>query len=806
MKILNRPNLRQPMPRKINKARLFRNVILALLSLACIAFYFSNRFVKTKGFENLGDFISNYRENKALIESATTETIKIELEKTDYQFLQEKRQIALDRGIQINEGDSYVPCELEYHDQKIEGELRLKGHMTDHLEGNKWSFRVKTDEEVMGMYRFSLQNPATRNYAYEWIYHQLLAYEDIIHLKYDFIRLELNEEDLGIYAIEEHFGQHILRDNMRPKGAILRWNPELYWEQRIDELNGVYIDNDYADYSASYPEAYDEGVVKKDPELVATYQKGAALLESFRRGEKATSEVFDLEKMARFHAIIDLVGGYHSLDWSDLKFYYNAEIERIEPVGYESFSVRETVKIAGQRTPDDYAKVGFNYHDRLFADPLFFKQYIQELERICDEAYFKSFTESIEEELNLKRGILAQEFAYIKFSFLPYYDNIERIRHNLDLPKACHAFLEHKTDSTVEISLSPVSDYPIEILALIVYEKEHFPLNTTFILPPKARDTYAHYFSILFNHDAEKLKNLKIQARIPGSKTIFEVEVSDLPAYQGAVEWESNALNDTSLNKQLVWLNDSVAILKGSKVEISSPVYIAKNKSLRVLNSQSLRFSGEGQLIVEGQVQFLGGADREIPVTADTALKNRILILGGDLIAVHSVFNEVQDNFMQVQNGRLNFQSCSIANADLDFVKSLSSQVTFIDCLSGSMHSLGYFDRSIVRVKNFTAKKGDTFIASSGSDVEIYSSTFSNYTRFADLNYTSNLSNWSCSFNQLAVFARLNNDSQLNSFAGQIKTCQLGYTMNDDSRDLSSSYLNQGMKMEVNQLEKQGKE
>ena len=83
------------MPRKINKARLFRNVILALLSLACIAFYFSNRFVKTKGFENLGDFISNYRENKALIESATTETIKIELEKTDYQFLQEKRQIAL---------------------------------------------------------------------------------------------------------------------------------------------------------------------------------------------------------------------------------------------------------------------------------------------------------------------------------------------------------------------------------------------------------------------------------------------------------------------------------------------------------------------------------------------------------------------------------------------------------------------------------------------------------------------------------------------------------------------------------------
>jgi len=367
------------MKKKVNKGRLFRNAILILLILGCAGLYMSNRYVKTKGFDNISDFVTTYRANKKLAENATTQTVDLLLSESDYDFLKQKRQTALDRGIQVNKGDNYVDCKVICNGDTTKGDIRLKGHMTDHLEGDKWSFRVKTKDEVMGMYRFSLQNPATRNYAYEWVYHQLLKYEGVIHLKYDFVRLTLNGKDLGIYAVEEHFGQHVISGNERPPGAILRWNPELYWEHRLDELDGVYLDEGYSSYSSSFPEAYDRGVVKDDSTLLVTYQKAALLLEQFRRGLLSTNDVFDIEKMAKFHAVIDLVGGYHSLDWSDVKFYYNSNTEKIEPVGYESFSVRETVKIAGQRTPDDYETVGFNYHDRLFADPVFFAAYVHQL-------------------------------------------------------------------------------------------------------------------------------------------------------------------------------------------------------------------------------------------------------------------------------------------------------------------------------------------------------------------------------------------------------------------------------------------
>jgi hypothetical protein len=769
------------MSRKINKGRLFRNVILIVLVIGTIGLYLSNRFVKTKGFDNIGDFVSNYQSNKNLSDGVEAEEIKLLLSDADYKFLEDKRQESLDRGIQVNRGDNYVNCKLLYKGDTIKGEMRLKGHMTDHLEGDKWSFRVKTKDEVMGMYRFSLQNPATRNYAYEWIYHELLENEDVIHLKYDFVKLKLNDKDLGIYAIEEHFGQHILRDNDRPPGAILRWNPELYWEHRLDELDGIFVDQGYANYGASFPEAYDQGVVEKDSVLIKTYQKGALLLEQFRRGIKTTSEVFDVEKMARFHAVIDLVGGYHSLDWSDVKFYYNSNSGKIEPVGYESFSVRETVKIAGQRTPDDYATVGFNYHDRLFADPEFFKVYIENLQRIADESYFKTFTDKIEKELNLKRGVLAAEFAYIKFSFQPYYDNIELIRHNLELPKPFHAFLEESTDSLVTISLSPVSDYPIEILQLKVNDKRTYTLDSAFVLPPKARNTYAHYFKLNFKYDGKKLKKLKVMAKIPGANTHFEVDVSELAMPSNFQTYNTERNTHLMADSVLTWLNDSVAVFPNKHTVLTGTIIIPKNKTLVINAGQSLRFSTAAGIHVNGAIKFLGSDDNEVIIQSSDSKGDHpcIVLTGGELLAVHTHVQSLSQSFVKVDGGTVSFQKCAIADAREPFVMASESKITFVACSSGSLESLGVFERSIVKIKSFTAKKGATFISSNGSDIEMHQCEISGYEFVSRLDYLSDLSVWGSIFDNNEMISQLDHVSTFTTYGSTILSGDVGVTIAD---------------------------
>jgi hypothetical protein len=760
---------------QINKARLFRHFLLIFLLGGVITVFFANRYLKTKGFDNLIDFISNYRENKNLANSVDPQELKLLISDEDYEFLKNKRQEALDRGIQINEGDNFVDCKVIQGKDTIKGEIRLKGHMTDHLQGEKWSFRIKTEKEVLGMYRFSLQHPGTRNYVYEWIYHELLKSEGIIALKYDFIRLQLNDKDLGIYAIEEHFGQHILRDNNRPPGAILRWNPELYWEKRIDELDGVYIDEPYSEFSSSFTEPYDGGVIENDPKLVETYLKGAAQLEAFRRGEKTTSQVFDLEKMARFHAVIDLVGGYHSLDWSDVKFFYNSKTDLVEPVGYESFSVRETIKIAGQRTPEDYEQIGFNFHDRLFADPVFYATYIQELERICDEAYFDKFIASIEKELSLKRGILAHEFAYIKFSLDPYFKNISLIRKNTQLPKAFHAFLEVSTDSTLKISLTPVSDFPIQITSLLIDGNEEIPIQPVFNLPPKARNSYAHYWFLELPYTSKKLKNLVLKAHIPGSKHVFEISVLDLPSYRTLAPMDSLNIPAKQADSSLVWINDSVGVFRPQKITISERILIPKNTTLQLRKNQTLVFTKDGQLVIEGTLAFYGGVDQEILINSAPFAQARLVINGGKLLASNCSFVALPANFIQAKHADLSFQTCQFAQTQGDFIQATTSKITFSKCASGQMNSLGSFDRCFVRLIEFSAKNGGIFISSFGSDVEMKASAVANYQQLALLNYSSDFSTWYSNFDEIDLLSELNNHSVFNCYSGEITQSKQGF-------------------------------
>lgn len=753
------------MTKKLNKPRLFRNVILIILVLGCIGLYFSNRFVKSKGFEGLGDFIDTYQTNKKLAENIEPELIELNISDKDYKFLEKKRQEALNRGIQINKGDNYIKCEVIHGADTLDGEMRLKGHMTDHLEGDKWSFRVKTDGEIMGMYRFSLQNPATRNYAYEWVYHQLLEREDIMHLKYDFIKLKLNDKDLGVYAIEEHFGQHVSRDNNRPPGVILRWNPELYWESRIDEMDSLYLDQEYAAYTSSFPEAYDRGVAKDDPNLIENYRTGAAMLESFRRGERSVSNVFDIEKMAAFHAVIDLVGGYHSLDWSDVKFFYNQETQRIEPVGYESFSVRESYSIAGQRRPNDYESIGQNYHDMLFADTSFFSSYIRAIDRICDEAYMREFEELVKPELNKKRGVLAEEFSYIKFTWGGYYENIELIRHNLELPKPFHAFLETENDSIVKIAVAPVSDFPIEILGLVMNKKEYAPVKKI-VLGPKPANTFLHYDFLQFKHNDAKIKDLILMARIPGSKHVFKVNVSELPSYMNAELPNPNQFRDSSGSK-LQWANDTLAFFEGRAISITSQITIPSGKTLHIYKGQRINFERNGQLFVEGNVELFGSVSNPVEISASTE-RTAIYLSQGSFLAVHTSFLNIHHSLIRSNEGVLKFDNCVMADINSPLIKATLSNLTIINSYSGNMSSLGEFDRSVIRVRNFYAANGDQLLTASGSDIDVHASSISGYGQIANLDHGTSFSTWTSKFEQNNLLADLKNASSFKTYSCSI--------------------------------------
>ncbi len=788
--------------KKINRGKLFRRIILFLLLIGIVGVYLSNRFVKSYGFDGLGDFISTYRNNLKLADNVEPKELKIKLSKTDYEFIKSKRDEAMERGLQINGGDNYVDCKVIYDGDTTLGEVRLKGHMTDHLEGEKWSFRVKTEDRVMGMYRFSLQSPGTRNYAYEWVYHELLAYEGIINLQYDFLNFKLNDNDLGIYAVEEHFGQHILEKNERPNGAILRWNPGLYWESRIDEFDNLYLNEDYSGYTSSYPEPYDKGVVKKDSNLISTYHEGAYLLESFRRGDANSSDVFDVEKMARFHAVIDLVGGHHSLDWSDVKFFYNANSKRIEPVGYESFSVRKSESIAGQRVPEDYEGISIDYHNRLFSDPIFFAAYIKELERICDETYLDGFISSIQENLNLKLGVLAHEWPYLKFSFDGYFENIELIRHNLELPKAFHCFQENVNDSIISVSLTPVSDYPIEILGLVIDGKKEFLLDSNFVLPPKARDSYAKYFYLDFKYNKKKVKNLTIKARIPGSSTIFEVEVNEFPSYNKVKK--DYSVNNGGLPEGTEWLNDTVFFINRCKVIVDEDIKVEKGKTLRLLPNQKLIFQDGGQIIVNGNLEMFGSKDDEEIIVESYSKEAGIIVDSGNLLLNNVSILNSSGPLIKSYNSNIQLENVYASDIKGVFIEALQSKVIGNRLVAGQINSFGMFDRCEIKIKNVEMSNGENFIDCYGSDIEIVNAKIRNFGLVARMNNISNLYIWDSSIIDSDLICELDANSIFRSFACVLRDCEAGFAVdqNEDLLGQSEYVLYKTVTKNINTMEK----
>jgi hypothetical protein len=765
------------MKKIIDKSKLFRRIIIALLLLLIIGFYFANREAKKYGYSGVMEVVSTYNTNSNLSSLVSPQKLKLIISESSLKFIEERRLVALDRGMQINDGENYVDCKIITDSIESNGEMRLKGHMTDHLEGDKWSFRVKSDEEVMGMYRFSLQHPGTRNYVYEWIYHELLKNEGVIFLKYDFINLSLNEKDLGIYAIEEHFGQHVLERNNRPKGAIVRWNPSLYWEWRIDEFQGNYLNEQYSSYSSSFAEPYDRGVVKKDEELIENYQTAVKQLELFRRGELKTSEVFDVELMAKFHAIIDLVGGHHSLDWSDVKFYYNSDTKLIEPVGYESFSVRKTESIAGQQIQEGYNKLQLNYHVQLFSDPIFFEAYIQNLERIADENYISDFKKIIQKELNEKIGLIAHEWAYRKFNFEGYFENIRLIRNNLELPKPIHAFYKSKTDSTITVSIAAVSDFPIEIIGLKKNDKTT-ELNNHVLIPAKARNTFTHYEDYVFKISTKKPKNILILAKIPGGKNVFEVELADYPYYKKSTDFKLDSLPINDFDTSVFEVKGSEIFLKNKATILSKNIIIPTESELILRPGQSLVLNAK--LIVNGKISAHGFS--ETPVNFSS-------IEGGEIIVESGVFEASNSNFtgckmIKSKNADVKLYRCLIFDVSDHFINDYQSEFSLVDCDAGSLNQFAVFNESFVTVKNCDFKKGNNFISSNGARIHIINSKISGYDSFANLDYSAEFKMWSTTASVIDTLFEVKNCAQIITYVCDFDKFNYGVVINKNDNNV----------------------
>lgn len=337
-------------------------------------------------------------------------TLYIDMPFESYQQLLVKRDEAVKLGILFTSDEDFVPATVQLQDgQKLDADIRLKGDWTDHLQGDKWSFRIelKEDGEILHTRKFSIQSPATREYLREWAFHQNLMREGVLTTRYEFVNVMLNGKLLGVYAFEENFATELMESQGRRAGVIIRFDEDLFWQNTANFWSrgltgkGTFLTTEAASAAIS---PFMASKIAQDPVLSAEAQTAQNLLRAYQTGELPAEQVFDLPLMGRFFALSDLWSACHGTFWHNIRFYYNPITALLEPVGYDNEPF--------QWCDQNHTIVSSFINKSLFDDPAIRAAYAAELARVARPEYVAQLQSDLQERHDALSAALKIEFPH----------------------------------------------------------------------------------------------------------------------------------------------------------------------------------------------------------------------------------------------------------------------------------------------------------------------------------------------------------------------------------------------------------
>ena len=705
-----------------NKRRRYL-LLTGLALLVVLGAWQADRAIRHRGHPGLRTFLAQWVRNYPKSFAMEPPVVRITIDQGGMEALERVVERSRARGVIQGAEEAQVPALIDAGEGSFKASVRIKGKMTDHVKGRKWSFRViaKKDGGFLGMKRFSLQHPGTRNHLCDWLYHRLSAGEGIVALRYGFCRVELNGEDLGIYAYEEHFGQALLEHNGRLNGPLLRFDPALFWQHRLNGVDGVRVNDAYGAYQAAALDAYGTSDIAADPGQRRLFEEALALVEAFRRGERTASQVFDADRMGRRLALIDLVGGHHSLDWSDVKFHYDPAAQRLEPVSYESFSAFPTTELAGAHKATGAFREDDDLHTQLLKDPVVMAAYVHHLERLSRKEYLDSAFAALKGPLDTASATLYAEFPYKELDRGIYYANQRAIQRLMAGPRPVHAYAQGVERDTLTVLAVPTDALPVQVDSLRLPDGRRFAPVGPRLVPCRPRGGVGRPLALRFATgplaDSLLTGDALLLCRFPGSAhqravpvqafALRTVQALAMPA-QKEPTFRSFPFVQVDEAARVVrfapgaWTIDrDLVIPEGYRVEAVPPLKLDLVNGAELVSRSHLRWTGQDErpilvsspdssslgvhvITAQGQsrldhVHFTGlmryAGDQVRP--ADVSFHR------SDVSLEHCRFSGTGATLLDVSLGQLQMRSCVLAGGsdqmELHFVQAQVSGTRFQD-------------------------------------------------------------------------------------------------------------------------------
>ncbi|MFC1682221.1 CotH kinase family protein [Nanoarchaeota archaeon] len=597
--------------------------------------------------------------------------IYIDINFENFKKIEYKREQAIERGMLLSSGADYVPATIRYEDKQIPVRLRLKGDGNDHWDGNKWSFRIKVtgDNAFLGMKTFSIQDPRTRSYLSEFIYHQALKREGIIGLRYEFIDVTVNGDHKGIYALEEHFEKQLIESNGQREGILLKFNEDFAVREIERITNNVepiteawsYVmepRNYFGWFYGNNIETFDDEDIFMDPELSKQFQEAKNLLELFKQEKLKASQVFDVDKFATYFAINTLMEAQHASSWSNIRFYYNPVTSRLEPVGFDAsgggsnaYQAMDAYLLSCPLNLECSNKTK-TFYELIFSDEKIFNKYIQELQRVSEQSYLDDLFYDLDEGIKNNLQIIHKDDPFYHFPKENFYNNQNQIKHRLNPSKSMNVYFKDISPSKkITLQIANIDYFPLEIINVIYNDSIIFRSDSSNkVLSPRTSQEKIVYKEFKFNlppnfkWDNNMTLNLKVNYKIIGLEKLANETVSYWPVFEEDFLETSFILEEDFLEiydfLEINKLSKIISVKKGNWV-LNKSLIFPEDFSVQFKAGTSIDLIEDAMILSYSPLRFFGTKEEPIKIISSDGKGQGIVILNaGKESSLNNVYFE----------------------------------------------------------------------------------------------------------------------------------------------------------------------
>ena len=585
--------------------------------------------------------------------------------------------------------------------KKYKVRIKLKGVHSDHWKDpKKWSFKIKllNEKTIDGFKRFSIQQPKTRDYLYEWLFMKVLEKEDLIFHRTKYLETVVNGENLGVYFLEEQHSKQLIENNKRREGPIIGLDKNL-WIEEANNLKNLTVNvlGDSFWRAKIKPVQFNEDKIGTEQEL---YLKNAIrLFEEFRNSKNKLNETFDVQQMAKLMAIKAIFGS-SEFDWRDIKFYYNPITSLLEPIGREIHIDKKFNDInawwihSGESNYNDELK----FSNLFFANNDFYNLYLSELFRLTESDYIPNIIKDNQKEFDKNRKLLKFNFPVEEILSLDHFDNINNIiRKTLNPVQGLNSYYIDYQNSKFKFSIQNTQRLPVKIKSLILSDGSRMPFKNIYIVDGKKHNKPVKNFSITIscqneiricenNLDDKNLikSNTKIIYNILGQKKEKKSEVLKFYKAEKAIT-KIKLLLDKDKLENLPYLNldenNKNITFKQESVVIKNRIIIPSGYKVQIKAGTKIIFEENGQIISYSPILIKGEKDKQVTISSNinkikesNKYGNGISIINADSKSVieNTLFSNLRSpkiNSGEGLLGAINIYNSEIVIKDSNFAK-----------------------------------------------------------------------------------------------------------------------------------------